>query len=102
MTEMYFCKTCYQDLIENNLELFNELLVITEIYLENEKPLKAKKIYFEQSCEMELSECYEMLENSGFIITHEDDQYFHLLPLWYKKRDDGTNFFCKKNHLQDA
>lgn len=97
MIKIGFCPKCFDLIYKKNRNLYFHLISWIDIYV----GLGCKPINISDHIKVDFSEEFKILEQLGYLVTHEDDQGILIKPLGLEIGEDGLHWFCLKNHLQD-
>jgi len=97
MTTIGYCPKCFDRIYHQNESTYFNLLSLISMYV----GLGCKPIAIADYAIGDFSEEFRILEEQGFILTHEDKKGILIKPLGLQIEEDNLHWFCLKNHLQD-
>jgi len=97
MTIIGYCPICFNPIYNQNKLMYFHITSWIEVYV----AIGCKPLGVEYYSIGDLSEEFRILEEQGFIVTHEDNEGILIKPLGLNIEKDNLHWFCLKNHLQD-
>ena len=97
MTIIGYCPTCFDPIYYQNKLMYFHIISWIDIYVAT----GCKPICIADYAKEDFSEEFRILEENGFIVTHEDQSGILIKPLGLNIEEDNLHWFCLKNHLQD-